>query len=359
MTSVSIDKIKKYQVLLSLFIIIMLSYGLFFTIPIWGYRIPAFFLLITISLFSLIFDISIVIISTILSALIWNFFFIPPIFTFHITDGEDALMFLIYFVVSLVNSLLIKKIKGLEKISKDKEEKEHAIKFYNTLLNSLSHELKTPVAAIIGAVDTLQENKDQLNEQQKSDLISQIDNAGLRLNREVENLLNLSRLETGTLSLKKDWNDISEVVYQVISKLDTISEKHKIIVDIPDSTPLVKIDRVLVENIIYNILHNALLYTEANTVIHIKAFVINDQLCIEIIDNGKGFAPNDREKAFDIFYRGDKPTKTGTGLGLSIAKGFVEYQNGKIELISEINKGSQFVITIPTEASYLKNLKNE
>lgn len=288
-----------------------------------------------------------------------EFFFIPPLFTFHIANGEDALMFLMYFVVSVVNSALIYKIKGLEKISKDKEEKEHAIKFYNTLLNSLSHELKTPVAAIIGAVDTLQENKEQLSDQQKNDLIAQIDKAGLRLSKEVENLLNLSRLETGTLSLKKDWNEIAEIVYQVLSKLENISNQHSILVDIPDNTPLVKIDRVLVENILFNIIHNALIYTEPNSRIQIKVIVENEILTIEIMDNGKGFNAIDKLKAFDIFYRGETTIKGGTGLGLSIVKGFVEYQNGEIHLISEPNQGAKFLITIPVETSYLKNLKNE
>ena len=134
MTSISIDKIKKYQVLLSLFIIVMLSYGLFYTIPVWGYRIPAFFLLMAISLFSLIFDIRVVIISSILSALIWNFFFIPPIYTFHIAKDADAFLFLMYFVVALVNVILTYKIREAEKKFRDKEEKEHTIKLYNTLL---------------------------------------------------------------------------------------------------------------------------------------------------------------------------------------------------------------------------------
>ena len=148
-----------------------------------------------VSVLAMLFDILPVLITAILSALVWNYFFIPPIGTFHIGKPEDVLIFLMYFVIAMINTVLTFKIRQFEKKARDKEEKENTIRLYDTLLNSLSHELRTPISAIIGSVDTLEENNKRLSEENRKLLISEIKIAGLRLNRQVENLLSISRLE--------------------------------------------------------------------------------------------------------------------------------------------------------------------
>ena len=136
----------------------IVSIACFLFVDLVGYRVVALVLLVTVSLLAMLFEISPVLIAAVLSALIWNFFFIPPIFTFHVDHAEDLLMFLMYFLVAMVNAVLTFKIREAETIARDKEEKENALRHYNVLLNSLSHELRTPIATIIGAVDTLKEN---------------------------------------------------------------------------------------------------------------------------------------------------------------------------------------------------------
>lgn len=201
------------------FIIVISTISYYFK-DTFSYKIVALFLLFLVSVLAMLFDILPVLVSAILSALILNYFFIPPYFTFHINSPEDILLFFIYLSVALVNAVLSFKIRKEEEKSRDKEEKENTIKLYNTLLNSLSHELKTPISTIIGAVDTLKENREKLSENSQNELLKEIDTASLRLNRQVENLLIMSRLETGMFKLKLDWVDTNELIFSVIHKFE-------------------------------------------------------------------------------------------------------------------------------------------
>lgn len=306
----------------------------------------------------MLFDILPVLVASILSALIWNFFFIPPIFTFHINNAEDLLMFLLYFFIALVNAVLTFKIRKEEKKVRDKEEKEKTIKLYNTLLNSLSHELRTPISTIIGAVDTLKENKGEISEENQTVLLNQIDIASIRLNRQVENLLNMSRLETGMLKPKFDWYDINELINSIIQKLDE-SDAQKITFEQNESLPLFKFDRGLIEAVLQNLVHNAINYTPKSSSIKIE--VLNDSAyCyIRVIDNGKGIPESEINFLFDKFYRLPDTKTGGSGLGLSIVKGFVEAHNGKVKVENNALGGATFTLHLPIESTYINKLKNE
>jgi two-component system sensor histidine kinase KdpD len=323
-----------------------------------GYRVVALVLLMTVSLAAMVFEFLPVLLTAVLSAIIWNFFFIPPLFTFHISNAEDVLMFLLYFVIAFVNAVLTYKIRQADKKARDKEEKENAIRLYNTLLNSLSHELRTPISAILGAVDTLRENKDKLTESNQVELLREIDKAGVRLNRQVENLLSMSRLESGMLKPIADWCDVNELVLQVIEKISpadrTVVEFH------PDEyLPLFKLDAGLLEQILHNLLHNAIQHTPENTGIVIDVQHRSDVCCIKVSDNGMGFPGDEIGLVFDKFYRLNSTKAGGCGLGLSIVKGFVEAQKGTVMLENNEQGGATFTIEIPAETSYLNSLKNE
>jgi len=212
-------KIKRSkQHFISIALVLFVSIACFLFSGIIGYRVVALILLVTVSLLAMLFDILPVMIAAVLSAIIWNVFFIPPLFTLHIENAEDLLMFSMYFLVALVNAVLSFKIRQAETNSRDKEEKENSIKLYNTLLNSLSHEMRTPLSTIIGSVDTLRENNRNLSHENRDELLNQIDIASCRLNRQVENLLNMNRLESGMLQVKMDWCDVNELIFQVIQK---------------------------------------------------------------------------------------------------------------------------------------------
>ncbi len=349
---------KLTQSIVSVLFVFTISVICYYTVNFTGYHVIALILLLAVSILAMLFDIIPVLLAALLSAIIWNFFFIPPTFTFHIAKSEDAFLFSMYFVVALVNATLTYKIRETEKKVRDKEEKENTIKLYNTLLNSLSHELKTPISTIIGAVDTLKGNT-IINEKNKSELISQIGIAGIRLHKEVENLLSISRLESGVLQLKKDWCDLNDLVNIVINNLDEDLQEHYLEFEQNENMPLVKLDSLLIQHSIYNLLHNAIQYTPKGTIIHIRFYMDQDNCVICIKDNGQGFPPSEQTKVFEMFYRLPMNRTGGSGLGLSIVKGFVEAHKGTIHLFSEEGKGAEFRIIIPVDTSYLNKINND
>src|SRR5262245_50630828 len=178
------------QYLFSIAIIVLVSGICFGLSQFLGYKVVAFILLFTVSLLAITFDILPVLLAATLSAIIWNFFFIPPRFTLHIYTTEDTILLIMYFVIAMINAVLTYEISQAENIAKLKEESANSLKLYNTIHDALTHELRTPIANIIEATDNLQTN-DHLTKENKEQLIAEISKASLRLNQQVENLLNI------------------------------------------------------------------------------------------------------------------------------------------------------------------------
>jgi two-component system sensor histidine kinase KdpD len=347
-----------HQYLISIALVLLTATACFLGNPFIGYKTVALLLMVSVSIIAMLFDILPVLCAAILSALIWNFFFIPPILTFHIDNTEDVLMFLLYFIIALVNAVLTFKIRKEETKVRHKEEKENTIKLYNTLLNSLSHELRTPISTIIGAVDILKENNKKISTSNQTELLNQIDIASIRLNRQVENLLNMSRLETGMLKPNLDWCDTNELINDVINKF-SFGFKQNIVFQPLESLPLLKFDRGLIEQVLQNLVHNAINYTPETATILIEATLKSGNCLIKITDNGNGIPESKLPYIFDKFYRLPQTKTGGSGLGLSIVKGFVEAHNGNIKVMNVATGGLSFIVELPVEASYINNLKNE
>lgn len=334
-----------------------------------GYHSVALLLLLTVSVLAMRFGLYPVLVAATLSALIWDYFFIPPYFTLTVGSKEDFLLLIMYFVVALLSGVFNYKLRQFEHVERQKEERDVAIRLYNTLFDSLSHELRTPIATILGATDVLQENEDKLSKQDKQELTSEISNAALRLNNQLEDLLNTSRLESGFIRPNLEWCDINELIYTVLNKIQKILIEHKIIVEIDENLPLVKLDFGLMEQVLSNLIRNAANYTPNHSEILVKAYLLKEHagsfvdenntndivqdtdtylLKIEVSDNGKGI-PNDEITAiFTKFYRLNNTKTGGTGLGLFIAKGFVEAQGGTIRAINKPTEGAIFIIELPT-----------
>jgi two-component system, OmpR family, sensor histidine kinase KdpD len=369
---------KIYQFLVSIGLIILISGVCYLFSAQLDYKVVAFILLLTVSLLAIVFDMIPVLVASVLSALVWNFFFIPPKFTFHIGSAEDGFLFLMYFIIAMINAVLTNRIRRIEKQVVEKEEKAKTVKLYNTLLNSLSHELKTPIATIVGATDNLLAERSALSDENRKELTENISVAALRLNQQVENLLSMSRLESGFIQPKKDWCDINELVYAVVNRLEQPLQNHRVHIGIQEDLPLYKLDFGLIEQVLYNLLYNASIYTPSYADIFVSAKNNTDKvydldtsaskqseikkeenaLVLIIEDRGPGFPEQELEKVFDKFYRLSNSGPGGTGLGLSIVKGFVEAHNGTVRL-ENIPHGARFTIEIPAEASYINNLKNE
>ncbi len=324
-----------------------------------GYKMVGFIQLLLISILALSFEILPVLASAFISALLWNYLFIPPRFNFYIEKSEDIIFFLMYFVIAGIHTALTFKIRKAEKQAAEKEEKEKTIKLYNTLINSISHELKTPISSLMIGIDSLKNASPSMSENDKKLLINELEIASIRLNRQVENLLNVSRLESGFLKIKTDWCDLNELIRNLINKYFSSVKTH-IISFIPNERmPLLKLDHGLIEIAIHNILLNSVQHTPDGSTITIKIDFIAGFCKIYIADNGKGFQYNEIDFIFDKFYRGSHSFSGGTGLGLSIAKGYTEAHNGTIKVNNIDTGGAKFTISIPTSSTYINQLKNE
>src|SRR6185312_3806323 len=335
---------KAKQYLYGIFSVIIVAAICYFLSAYLGYKIVALVLLFTVSVLAMFLDIFPVLVVALLSALIWDFFFIPPTFNLLISNTEDGLMFLMYFIIAMVNAALNYKTRQWEKIARKREEKRNTLSLYNTLLNSLSHELRTPISTIIGATDNLKADKAKLQEEDKDVLVSEISKAALRLNGHVENLLNMSRLESGVVKPIRDWCDINELAYDVKHKLKEYSANHNIKINVQENLPLFKIDAGLITQSIYNLVYNALIYTPANGTITITAFKQDKNLVITVEDTGNGFPENEKENVFEKFYRLKNSRTGGTGLGLSIVKGFVGAHYGTILLENVKTGGAEITL---------------
>lgn len=324
-----------------------------------GYHVIAFVLLLAVSVVAMFFDIIPILVAALMSALVWDFFFIPPYFTFTVNSTEDTIFLLIYFVVAITGSILTYKIRRAEMRARAREEREYTFRLYNTLLNSLSHELRTPIATIMAATDNLVHQPEQLTEEGRSELLAEISKATYRLNHHVENLLNMSRLESGFLKPRNDWCDINELIYFTVGRIEENYPNRKIEVEVPADLPLANTDRGLLEQVIFNLLINAVIYTPGNSLIKVSASCNEDIVTLNIDDSGGGFPEAEIEKVFDKFYRLKNANPGGTGLGLSIVKGFVEALGGTVLLVNRKSGGASFTITLPVEVSYLKNISNE
>jgi two-component system, OmpR family, sensor histidine kinase KdpD len=467
-----------------------------------GYRSVSFVLLFTVSFLAIFFGTGPNLLASLLSALIWDFFFIPPSFTFQIGETEDTLMLVMFLIVALVNGILTTRIKRQEQKAREREETNLALyqltkelltanglaevisvaqkyfikyfdlnpiivlweengtrkvyslinsekilseedektavwvyknskkagrysdinslseltfypldssgkcvgvicmwlsspiisveeqfleafisliagkiereflslkakdaflleesdKLYKTLFNSISHELRIPVAAILGATDTLLYEK--YPEQTRKRLYSEMATACLRLNRLIENLLNMSRLESGHLRPRPDWCDVHDIINKVTGNLKQELELYVFVQEISEDMPLVFIDFGLTEQAIYNLILNAIQHSPERSVIR-ASFLCNkeDTLIIEISDSGKGFNDGEMELLFNKFFRGENAVSGGTGLGLSIVKGFVEAQGGKVSAANRKEGGALFRIEIPVSVSEISEVK--
>ena len=343
------------QVLVSNLSVVLVALICYASINYIGYHSVALLLLATVSVLSIFFTIYPVLSAAAMSAIIWDFFFIPPHFTLHITNSEDALLLLMYFVIALTSGILTSKVRELEKQEFLKEERSHTLRLYKTLFDSISHELRTPIATIVGASDNLLQHDVKIAEKDKLELVDQISVAAFRLNRLIDNLLNMQRVESGMLEIKPDWCEVNELINSPINRLKNELIGHNIEVNIQPEMPIIRIDFGLIEQSVFNLLHNEILYTQPDSTISINASYDGKNLIITIADNGKGFSEEELKLLFTKFYRITVNKTGGTGLGLSIVKGFVEAHNGTVKVENNTPNGAKFTIVIPVETLMLQD----
>jgi two-component system sensor histidine kinase KdpD len=223
-----------------------------------------------------------------------------------------------------------------------------AEKLQNALLNSISHDLRTPLVAITGALSALDENFTELDENTRSALIENARGESDRLNRLVGNLLNMTRIESGAIKLRLEPGDVQDLIGTALEQLGKRASKNKIKVDVQPNLPLIPMDFTLMVQVIVNLLENAIKYSPEDSLIEVTATVDGTNTRLQILDRGAGIPFDDLARVFDKFYRVQRPESvSGTGLGLSISKGIVDAHGGEIRAVNREGGGTILEVELP------------
>jgi two-component system sensor histidine kinase KdpD len=223
----------------------------------------------------------------------------------------------------------------------------------SALLTSISHDLKTPLASVLGAASTMRDLANALSDTEKRDLLATVIDESERLNRFIANLLDMTKLESGAIVPNTALHDLSEIVGSALRRASKILTAHKIELVLAADLPMLQLDAVLFEQVLFNLLDNAAKYSPPDTTISIKSRRERDQVVLEVADEGAGIPPDELESVFDKFYRAQKGdhVRPGTGLGLAISRGFVEAMRGTIAAANRSDRsGAILTIRLPVPA---------
>ena len=217
----------------------------------------------------------------------------------------------------------------------------------SALLAAVSHDLRTPLASIIASAGSLRQPDVQWTEPERRDFVADIEAEAKRLSRIVDNLLDLSRMEAGVLRPDRGWYDIGALVDDVLGRLRVATVGRRISVDVPDDLPPVPLDYAEIDQVLTNLIENAVRHTPADAAIHIRAFLGDDEVAVEVADDGPGIDPRALPRIFDAFVRGAPRQRPGVGLGLAVARGLVEAHGGRIAAANLPGGGASFRFTLP------------
>ena len=224
----------------------------------------------------------------------------------------------------------------------------------SALLTSISHDLKTPLASVLGAASTMRDVADGLSDQQKHDLLATVIDESERLNRFIANLLDMTKLESGAIVPNTALHDIGEVVGSALRRASKILAGHKVSLELEAELPMLQLDAVLFEQVLFNLLDNAAKYSPVDTVISIRSWRERNQVLLQVADEGEGIPAAELESIFDKFYRAQKGdhVRPGTGLGLAISRGFIEAMQGRIFAANRSDRtGAVLTIQLPIPAA--------
>jgi len=223
----------------------------------------------------------------------------------------------------------------------------------SALLTSISHDLKTPLASVLGAASTMRDLAGNLSDAEKADLLTTVIDESERLNRFIANLLDMTKLESGAIVPNTAPHDVGEIVGSALRRANKILARHRVSLELAADLPMLELDAVLFEQVLFNLLDNAAKYSPPDTTISIRSIRERDAVMLQVADEGEGIPPTELESVFDKFYRVQKGdhVRPGTGLGLAISRGFVEAMHGRITAANRTDrKGAVITIRLPMPA---------
>lgn len=268
------------------------------------------------------------------------FFFYPPIYDFRAHNWDNQVDLVLFTIIAAVTSHLATRLRRQDEIDRLRE----------ALIGSVSHELRTPLASILGAASVIANAPSVKTDQRLSTLANVVREEADRLNHDIQNLLDATRISSEGIHPKREWIDPADIVNVAIERRAHTLSAHKLRVKIADGIPLFQGDPVLFDQAIGQVLSNAAKYSPPQSEIAVDIGHENDQIVFSISDAGAGMTPEDRRRWGDRFYRSERlaNTTTGSGLGIWIAKAFLEASGGSIGVESEgPNRGTKVSIRMP------------
>lgn len=297
------------------------------------------------------------ILAALLSTLAFDFFFIPPFLSFNVSDIQYFFTLMVMLVISqTISHLTIRVQRHVEAIrhAKIKAETEQ---LRNIFLTSISHDMRTPLTIIMGSASTLLQ-PEKISAEMHKELARNIYDESKRLNNIVVNVLQIIRLESGAIKLAKQLHSLENIFNNVLERLTEELQDHPVRLQIAKDIPLIPLDHILIEQVMMNLIENAIKYSKNNTPIDISARSRGKSVLIKVADKGKGIEPHDLENIFNKFYRANNKSVTsdegpdnecgaGFGLGLAICKHIIQAHGGKIWAENDRNGGALFYFTLP------------
>jgi two-component system sensor histidine kinase KdpD len=275
----------------------------------------------------------------------FDFFFVPPHLTFAVADAEFLVTFAIMLAVGLLIATLAVRVREQTEAADRIRAEAEAERLRHTLLGSVSHDLRTPLAAITGAATALV-REGALDAETRRDLLETISEESHRLNQLVTNLLDMTRLEAGPLRLSRDWLPVEEVVGSALARMELRLPAARVVTSLRADLPLVPVDAMLVEQLLVNLLENAAKYAGPESHVHVGARAEAGGVLVEIRDDGPGLPAGCEDRIFEKFYRGPSHER-GFGLGLAICRAIVTAHGGRIWAENASPQGAVFRFTLP------------
>ncbi|MEO8486287.1 MAG: DUF4118 domain-containing protein [Betaproteobacteria bacterium] len=280
----------------------------------------------------------------------FDFLFVPPRGTLTVDDLQYLLTFAIMVVVAVVISRLVQDAREQSRAQAGLALEAETERIRSALLASISHDLRTPLAVIVGASSSLVDAGDRLNADERRGLAKSVYEQSRDMSDRVVKILELTRLEAGGLKLQRDWSAFPDILRAALARLHERMATHRVVLDVPDDLPLILVDATLVEQALGNLLENALKHTPPGTVVSVKAERRDLALRVSVEDYAGALSPDQVERVFDKFWRGDPEGGAGgVGLGLAICRAIVRLHGGRVWAESLSGGATAFRFELPID----------
>lgn len=288
------------------------------------------------------------VVSSLLSLLAFDFFFVPPVLTLRFDKIEHLITGFVLLAVGMLTSMLTTRARRNAKLAGDAAIAAHDEQLRNSLLSSVSHDLRTPLSVIAGSASTLMAHRSSLSDAEQNQLLEAIFEQSRKMSLDVSDVLEMTRLHSGPVTLKREWHPVEELFGSALERCKSVLSRHTVSTNIAADVPMIFVDGVLVEKLLINLLENAAKYAGSGTRIALTSKRVQSSVEVIVEDDGPGLPPGFEETAFKKFSRASHESATpGSGLGLSICKAIADLHQMRIEAGNRVEGGARFKISVP------------